>query len=45
MITARLVCMVGAFLCFILGAFGATVPRVNLVAFGLALYVLGQLIV
>ena len=37
------VCYVLAFLCFVLAAFGATVPRINLTAAGLALWVLAQL--
>jgi hypothetical protein len=33
-----------AFVCFLLAAFGATVPRVNLTGLGLALWVLSLLL-
>lgn len=40
----QFILLVIAFVCFILAAFNATVPRINLVAFGLAMWVLTLLI-
>lgn len=36
--------LIAAFICFVLAAFGVASPRVNLVALGLALWVLTALI-
>jgi len=42
MIAISTVCYVAAFICFLLAAFGTTVGRINLVAVGLALWLLAD---
>ena len=44
MVTIHVLLLILAFIAFVLAAFGATVPRVNLVALGLALWMLNLLI-
>jgi hypothetical protein len=41
-VNASYALLLGAFICFVLAAVGAAVPRVNLVALGLALWVAAQ---
>jgi hypothetical protein len=39
-----LVLLIAGFICFALATFGVSVPRINLLALGLALWVLAELI-
>ncbi|WP_424532073.1 hypothetical protein ACOZ38_18270 [Sphaerisporangium viridialbum] len=42
--TVQLILLIAAFVAFLLAAVNASVPRVNLIGLGLALYVLNELI-
>ena len=44
-ITVSLVLYIAAFVCFLVSAFGVSVKRVNLQSLGLALWVLGVILV
>lgn len=44
MLTASTVCLFLALICFLLGAIGAAVPRVNVTALGLFFWVLSLLL-